>query len=41
MRKRMQRNLHWYLYEHLRYESDQWVSIPVVTMTWIARNGLN
>ncbi|QPK81406.1 class I SAM-dependent methyltransferase [Schaalia sp. ZJ405] len=35
-RKRMQDNLRWYLYTHLRYEAEQPVTIPYSTLVWTA-----
>lgn len=36
-RARMQANLRWYLYEHLGYAPGETVTIPYMTLVWLAR----
>lgn len=36
-RERMQKNLRWYLYEHLGYKPAEEVTLPYMTLTWTAR----
>jgi hypothetical protein len=35
-REKMQENLHWYLYEHLGFESHSTVKLPYFTLVWVA-----
>ena len=37
VRARMQANLRWYPYEHRGYASGETVTIPYMTLVWLAR----